>query len=303
VSYQIERGEDLGHGLARVASEQAAAAIQHLARAPRDPRAAIHEARKRSKEARAALRLLGAGDGGDLSRPARAAFRDASRLLAEPRDAEVALAALDGLRRRARLLRRDRVPAATALEARRRAAMRRMTRPAVAAVAASFAAAHAAVPAPGLISLDERALASQLGRIHRRGGRAMRRAYADGDGESFHRWRRQAKDLWYAARLLEPAWPGPLGALAAELHELSALLGDEHDLSILASALDGTQRGEPPLLAPRLARAIQRRQAALRDQARPLGQRLWAEPSRAFGGRLASYWAAWQPAGRTQPRG
>jgi CHAD domain-containing protein len=297
VGYQIEPGEDLGHGLARVASEQAAAAIQHLAGARRDPRTAVHEARKRSKEARAALRLLGGGDGGGLARAARAAFRDASRLLAEPRDAEVVLAALEGLRRTARLPRLERATAASALEARRRAAMRRMTRSAVAAVAAAFAAAHAAVPPPGLVGLDERALASQLGRIHRRGGRAMRRAYANGDGESFHQWRREAKDLWYAARLLEPTWPGPLGALATELHVLSALLGDEHDLSMLACALEGSRRGGPPLPAPRLARAIQRRQAALRHQARPLGQRLWAEPSRVFGERLASYWAVWRSAG------
>ena len=120
----------------------------------------------------------------------------------------------------------------------------------------------------------------------------MRRAWRRGDEEAFHLWRHETKDLWYAVRLLAGAWPGPLGALAAELRELSSVLGEEHDLTVLAASLEEAG-GEPPLLTPALQRAIARRRALLRERARPLGERLWAEPADAFGHRFAAYWTSW----------
>jgi hypothetical protein len=175
----------------------------------------------------------------------------------------------------------------------------------VAAVAAAFEAAAAVVPQPAEEegAATATALAATLARIFRRGHRAMHAAYDEALGEpdraeAFHAWRHEAKDLWYVTRLLEPAWPGPLAALVAELHEASSLLGDEHDLTVLRLSLSGEARGEPPLLTLRLARSIDRRQGALRERLRPLGERLWVEPPKAFGTRLAKCWEVWRQGSR-----
>ncbi len=108
----------------------------------------------------------------------------------------------------------------------------------------------------------------------------------------YHAWRKSTKDLWYAVRLFEPAWPGPLGTLAEEVHELSDVLGDEHDLTVLRQAL-ADAGGNPPLLTPRLDRAIARRQRRLRERAHEAGERLWAEKPRAFAKRVLGYWQGW----------
>jgi CHAD domain len=65
----------------------------------------------------------------------------------------------------------------------------------------------------------------------------------DGEKEAVHEWRKRAKDLWYHLRILEPVWPEVLGPLAAQAHGLSDLLGDHHDLAVLA--VDAPSTGLP----------------------------------------------------------
>ena len=162
---------------------------------------------------------------------------------------------LETLRRHQRLLRSERDGGGAALASRGATPPRPTSAPRVRhEVAAAFAAAAAALPAvrhatPGV---GRRVAGAHLPpRPPPHGDRRGRPATA----EDFHAWRKATKDLWYAVRLFEPAWPGPLDALAAELHALSQLLGDEHDLTVLRGAL-GDAGGDPPLLTPRLERAI-----------------------------------------------
>ena len=76
-----------------------------------------------------------------------------------------------------------------------------------------------------------------------------------------------------------------------ELHELADLLGDHHDLSMLADDLAAR-----PGLGSRqaLAGLIARRQDELLDDALALGERIYAEKPKAFVRRLRGYWAAWR---------
>jgi CHAD domain-containing protein len=296
MAYRLEQEESLATGLDRLVREQAKEAAGHLSTSDDDLARAVHEARKRSKEARAALRLLRGSLGDEAARAARTALRDAARRIAPARDAEASLAALEKLRHAQRLLRQEHLPAESALKERRDAARGALSAAAVADVAAAFAAAADDLPAVRYALAGN--VAAALARIHRRGGDAMRAARESGSEEDHHRWRHEAKDLWYAVRLFEPTWAGPLGVLADELRVVSQLLGDEHDLSVLRATL-ATSGGDPPLLTPRIARAIDRRQRKLRSQAYDLGERLWAERPRAFAARLTSYWQAWsRPDGR-----
>ena len=73
---------------------------------------------------------------------------------------------------------------------------------------------------------------------YRRGRRAMRSVRADPGAENVHEWRKRAKDLWYQLRIVRDAWPALLGATADQVHELADLLGDHHDLAVLAEDLE-----------------------------------------------------------------
>jgi CHAD domain-containing protein len=130
-----------------------------------------------------------------------------------------------------------------------------------------------------------------LKRGYGRGRKAMKRALADPGAENVHRWRKRAKDLWYQLRILEAAWPELLGASVGQAHALADLLGDHHDLAVLAEDLAG--RPEAIEREP-FQRAIGRRQDELLSTAAALGQRLYAEKPKAFERRLHRYWRVWR---------
>lgn len=291
MTYRLEPDETLADGLRRVVIEQAAAAAERLAEEA-EPALAVHEARKRGKEARAALRLLRGSLGDEAERALRAHFRDAARRIAAARDAEASLLTFEKLRHHQRLLRKERLPVEEALRAARDAAAAEVTAAVRAEVAATFAEAGARIPVvPYAGALT---VAQALERSYRRGRRAMRASAETGHDDDYHRWRQETKDLWYAVRLFEGAWPGPLGALAGELHALSQVLGEDHDLAVLRALIGAS---DPSLLTPRLARAIGRRQKNLRTRAHAAGARLWAEKPGDFAGRILGYWESWRERG------
>ncbi|HEY5332055.1 MAG TPA: CHAD domain-containing protein, partial [Solirubrobacterales bacterium] len=108
-----------------------------------------------------------------------------------------------------------------------------------------------------------------------------------------HDLRKRGKDLWYQVRLLSGTWPALLDATAEEVHEFTDLLGDHHDLAVLAADL--ADRAEVDA-APRtvLGELIEAAQANLLADARRLGERIYAEKPEAFGRRLRAYWRAWR---------
>jgi CHAD domain-containing protein len=119
----------------------------------------------------------------------------------------------------------------------------------------------------------------------------MKRASADSSDENVHQWRKRAKDLWYQLRIVRDAWPALLGETIDQAHELTDLLGDHHDLAVLADDL--RSRGD---LDDRGAfeDAIEKRQHELLGAALGIGRRLYAEKPKAFKRRIKRYWRAWR---------
>jgi hypothetical protein len=93
------------------------------------------------------------------------------------------------------------------------------------------------------------------------------------------------------------AWEPVLDATAEEVHDFTDLLGDHHDLAVLADDLAERPQIEA---APRqtLTALIEARQRELLAQARATGARIYAEKPKAFARRLRSYWRAWRDADR-----
>jgi CHAD domain-containing protein len=162
----------------------------------------------------------------------------------------------------------------------------------VARAAWAIEAGLAAVPALQLKHGGWRLLEPGVDRAYRDGRAALAAVGAKPSAARVHDWRKRAKDLWYQLRLLEDAWPGLLEATVAEVHRLTEVLGDHHDLAVLREDLE--RRPEVGADAAAFTALIEARQATLLDDALALGTRLYAEKPKAFRRRLRGYWRAWR---------
>jgi hypothetical protein len=100
-------------------------------------------------------------------------------------------------------------------------------------------------------------------------------------------------------RIVGEVWPEPIETTAAQAHELAALLGEHHDLAVLAEDLSKRREvGERRAFRA----AIERRQEELLECALGIGRRLYAEKPKAFGRRLGAYWSIWREACPAQLR-
>jgi hypothetical protein len=136
-----------------------------------------------------------------------------------------------------------------------------------------------------------KAIEPGLVRNYRRGRRAMRAAHAAPTDDNLHAWRKRTKDLWYHLRLLREIAPHTLKGQVDEAHALADLLGDDHDLAVLAITLRRLAPDLPVDLGA-LSVLVQTRRSDLQSQAAAAGARLYAESPKRFAGRLHRYWKA-----------
>jgi CHAD domain-containing protein len=293
-AYRLKSDEGVADGLRRIAGGRAEMAVERLAGADEESlAAAIHGARKDLKKLRAVLRLLREKLGGKNFKAEDRHYREAGRLLAGSRDAEVKLGTLRGLRGRSPAL-----PSGTTLLWEQALERER-----------DEIAAGDRIDLADAIDLIERGrdriggwklgedrwklLEPGLTTTYREGRGAMRRALSDPTADNVHRWRKRAKDHWYELRIVREAWPPPLNATIDQAHELTELLGDHHDLAVLGEDL----RARPELGEREpFEAAIAVRQEELLESAIALGRRIYAEKPKAFGRRLEAYWRTWRGA-------
>jgi hypothetical protein len=131
-----------------------------------------------------------------------------------------------------------------------------------------------------------------LERSYHRARRAFTRAYDNPSDEAFHEWRKGAQAHWRQMTLLARAWPDNLGARALEARTLSQILGDDHDLALLVSFARSDVAGIGEEHAALIEKAARRRQAEMRETARPRGERLFAPSPKRLRRSIATYWAA-----------
>ena len=295
--YALLDGEPAADGIRRIADGRAADALERL-RGAEGPAAGegIHEARKSLKKLRSLLRLTRPRLGEGIYGLESSRFRDAGRVLSGHRDADALIEAVDGLGERftdelgpAALL-----PLRRALETERDAGRTTTGRPKeVDRAIAIIEAGRAGVPAWPLKRNGFGLVRGGLHRAYSRGRKAMEEVAREPGEEAVHDWRKRVKDLWYMCAILERSFPAVVGATAEQAHELSSMLGDHHDLAVLAGRLGD----DPSLLGgamplPTAIDLIERRQAELIDAALPLGRRLYAEKPKRFSARIEAYWKA-----------
>jgi CYTH domain-containing protein/CHAD domain-containing protein len=269
-------------GIRRVIRGQVDAAIDDLgAGALEDPGEAVHAARKHFKRVRAAARLVRPGLDADAYRLENAAFRDFGRRLSGARDSQVLLETLDAL------CERYAAEVPVGAFARLRAALVEDQRAseqqlqdsgsARAPIIAELRAARSRVAVWSLEQDDATALALGFERIYRRARSAYLAARKDPTDERLHELRKRTKDLWHAAQILRPTAQKKMSALASRAHRLSDLVGDDHDLAVLAQQAD--QRAERPAderEAALLQALIRRRRRQIQSEAVARGARIFA---------------------------
>ena len=307
----LRPGERVADGLRRMALEQLDQAIELLEDEGEAVSAAyaVHETRKSLKRLRALVRLLEDGIGTRAFAEESTTLRQAGERLARVRDAEVMVSTLDRLLKRnsGRLARRGGVVKLRGrLVAERDRAVARALgdRGARQEVLDDLRSVRLRVRGWTIPDRDGIELVEPgLRRLYRQGRGRFRRALR-GKGErtrAMHLWRKRVKDLRYAAEMLDRAPPdrgqgkGPsdIRRLARRADELGELLGEDHDLAVLAERLrTPAKRGNGQGLEvgggtrKTLLKLIGQRRRSLRRKALRKGERLYRRSPKRFVGRV-----------------
>ena len=282
--FRLREGERVPNGFRRIARGQLEMAIERLeGRTDERLGTAVHETRKSLKRLRATVRLARDELGDEFYRRENRAFREAGRRLAGARDSQVMVETLDaltdryldGVPRRFQRFRRTLVGQHGAAQRKLRDGV------AVAEVRSELGAARARVRDWHLERESLDAVAPGLRRIYRRGRRAYRVACGEPSIENLHELRKRTKDLWYAAQIVRPASPKKMRRIARRAHELSNLIGEDHDLAILGQrAAERRDRFATEKDVGELARLVEQRRAELRREAMDTGRRLFGKKPR-----------------------
>ncbi len=299
--YRLDLSQPLEDETRRIALEQIARARRALMEAP--PVEAIHELRKRCKKIRALLRLVRPALGKRYARENRR-FRDLARQVSGRRDEQVLLETFDALlaHYRDEIDRRHYTAIRARLKARRERTLssedesqgesqgRSEGTMDTAALEAALDEARQAVLGWRLKGPQRDAWQAGLAMTYRRLDDAGETAAEEGSVVALHEWRKRVKYHRYHCELLRSLWKAPLTVRAEEAHRLSDLLGDDHDLAMLAAALDDADMQR--ISAERrqaLGSLVTRRRLSLQRSAMPLGTRLAAESPKALGKRFKRY--------------
>ena len=278
--FRLREGEPVPAGLQRIAGSQLEMSLERLeGDTDEDLGTAVHETRKSLKRLRATVRLARDELGDDVYRRENGAFREAGRRLAGARDSQVLLETLAAVTDRSP----DEIPTARVHRFKRTlvgqhgAAQRRLREgAAIADVLSELRDASARVPDWPLEREGFGALAPGFKRIYRRGRRAYRAARREPSTENLHELRKRAKDLWYAAQIVRSASPKKLKPIVRRAHELSNLIGEDHDLAILGQrAGECRDRFADEAAVGELAKLVERRGAELRQEAMDVAKQLF----------------------------
>jgi len=116
------------------------------------------------------------------------------------------------------------------------------------------------------------------------------RSLSNISASAYHEWRKEVKYLRYQLDILDYIWPDLLTALEEEAHELTDLLGLEHDLQVLKETLKKAVKNEQwDVDLKQFFDEIAVWQVDLRKQAKPYGRRIYAEKPKRFIKRIKIY--------------
>lgn len=316
MGYRIDPVEPTDRELRRLVGEQLGRAVDAL-RVPGGPDAeAVHDARKRLKKARSALRLGRADLGAAVARHANAELRRVGADLAEQRDADALVEAVDLLLAAPAsgdaTTGDDDATAALAvvrglLVERAEHAGATLDRATVLGAARTLAQTATWLDRVPPRALGWEAIGPGFAREYRRGRDAFRALPDEPTVDELHEWRKRVKDLWYHQRLLRRLWTEAQRPIVDAADDLASTLGLDHDLGLLLAHLapagerlpsdlrTGVDDIEPLPVDDDVRRAVaataRARRVVLQSHARRLGDHLYADRPGAWADRHGAWWA------------
>jgi CHAD domain-containing protein len=297
MAYRMRRKKSVQKSVRKVAREQIDKAIGEILDQELDRHQVVHQVRKRCKKLRGLIRLV-RPEFDDYAQE-NTFFRDAARSLSYVRDAQSIIDCFDDLIEHFH----EQVDRENFASIRRQLADRRRQvaedevglQQRLDAFLAQMRVARQRADDWKVGDDGFSAVAGGLQKTYDRGRRALAAAYNDPSAEAFHELRKRAKYHWYHVRLLRRIWRDMMQVQRGAAHEVSDLLGDDHDLVVLrATLLDdpdafGTQKDIQAFVG-----LIDRRRLELQAQARPLAERVFAEQPKRLVARFHRYWGVWK---------
>jgi CHAD domain-containing protein len=288
VAFQLRADEKANRGIARAARKQLKSATSRLSGLPSGD--VVHDIRRRLKRVRALVRLADGSLGEKYCRQINRWIRDAGKPLNQLRDADVLMTALEKLvgGRDRRFDKASLAAVRAGLVRDRASAVHQSSHNAICeSIAKKIRRARRAID-PGRFSSSgmksvRRGLAATFG--HARD--AFRAALVDPSIANLHEWRKQAKYLANQVEFLRPLRPNLLRSTGESLDKLGELLGDDHDLAVLAQTVAAKQHDwQLGDVAEKLLLAIRERRMVLQQQAIALGQKVFSQPADGFVDRI-----------------
>lgn len=308
MAYRLLAEESVEEGIKRIVREQIDKAIGEIHDQELDRHQTVHQVRKRCKKIRGALRLV-RPEFEETYQFENAWFRDAARKLSPLRDAEAMIETYDQLMERFS----DQLETSAFASIRETLILRRQQiadeqldlDKRLADFLTDMQEARERLDTWTIPAAGFQAISAGLQKTYRRGRKAMLKAYGgQSTPEQFHEWRKRVKYHRYHTRLLRELWKPVMKRFLAEVKALSDLLGDDHDLAVFRRTLMdrpdgfGEQTDVQVLIG-----LVDRRRAQLQEEARFLGERVYAEKPKQLAQRLERYWRAWQAEVEGQPAG
>ncbi|HTU26953.1 MAG TPA: CHAD domain-containing protein [Pirellulales bacterium] len=281
MAFGLKENESIAAGICRASRQQLKRANREMGELPGD--SAVHDIRKRFKRVRALARLVRASLGERRYRSSNKAVRDAGKPLAELRDAEATMGALE------RLVRRGRVSETAAKTLRDELSAHYDV-----AREGSFEAesqdtihgllrkARKSVRKWKIGSAGWKAIEAGLTDTYEKAQQAFLAAAIDPSISNLHEWRKQVKYLWNEIEFIKRLRPRALGRLAGSLHRLGDLLGDDHDLAVLVQTFEKSQAANKAAVVEELAPLIHEQRRRFEQKAFRLGEQLFEPQVRQF---------------------
>lgn len=288
--YRLKPDEAAGKGMKRIALRQIKRALEELEQARSGDEKRVHDLRKRFKRLRAALRLVRDDIGKRKYRSRNSDFRNAAHAFNDVRDARVLVDSLGRLAEHS-----DELPGEVLgrfrelLEGRAREAFDRArdADQTFESVEEMLKRGRRKIGDWRVDAGDWRELGAGLERVYRQSFQGFAAATISQSTENLHEWRKRAKYFWHGLQIVETVWPEGMAEFGDDVHELTNLLGDDHDLAMLQRVVDeagdvmGAQRDSEAV-----SHAIAKRRVALQSEAIETGRRVFREDSSAIKRRI-----------------
>lgn len=258
-----------------------------------DPHQGIHQARKDLKKIRALCRLVRYEIGKKAYKAANYYFRDVARMLSEARDTSVIVETVQGLEthfadadshavlQKAKNYFLGKKGALTRININQEHLLHN--------VEEQLKDAESYYTSWSFKHKGFKAVAPGLEKVYGSARNSMKHAYNKNNGQYYHEWRKQVKYLRYQLDAIKPIWPGMLSAWEEELHQITDMLGEEHDLAVLRDQLKQME-WEEDMHPKTVLKTITARRKELREEAYPLAQKLFRQKPADFVAMLKDYW-------------